>query len=471
MYSRNLLPLLAIATLISLTAAASQSYAEEETKKSKDGDTTGSVEIAIDVQKAMGVTTQQPSVLDSAQSKVINGQIESIPANTADVNAPLAGRILTLLAQKGQHVSKGDPLIVVDTPEIRQLAVESSRTIAQNRLAEEQALAKLSLAKTNFEREKTLLELKVTAQKDYQAAESLLRQSEADLKAARAQLQLSNAMLKNRLAQLGQRIQATADGRVTLYSPLSGVISDQQVTPGESVEPARLLLKIVNTSQVWALAQVYEKDIQLVRIGQKIIVRTSAYPSLAFAAVIAAIDPEVDPVTRTIGVRALINNPKGLLKPQMFATIELVGATKDPSKALYLPSDALVTSSGKNAVFIKRDSTHFQLVPITVGETKDNYVRVSSGLAANDNVVTERAYQLLAETSKSSIPSDDDEKSDGKPATKPAFPLWLTLIIGLVLIMIAFFAGKLTGRGNKVTEGESVANDAPVSTAEKHTNA
>ncbi|MFK4985386.1 hypothetical protein ACI4B7_26535, partial [Klebsiella pneumoniae] len=92
------------------------------------------------------------------------------------------------------------------------------------------------------------------------------------------------------------------------------------------------------------------------------------------------------------------------------------------------------------------------------------YVRVSSGLAANDNVLTERAYQLLAETSKSSIPSDDDEKSEGKADAKPAFPMWLGLLIGTVLIIIAFFAGKLTGRSNKAIDEKSLANDAPVGT-------
>jgi cobalt-zinc-cadmium efflux system membrane fusion protein len=433
--------------------------AEEETENKSAA--SSAVRVPADIQRAIGIKVESVRVFAPVNRKQVNGQIEAIPANTAAVNAPLAGRVLTLLAQKGQRVQKGDPLLTIDSPEIRQLAVESQRLIAQNKAAEEQAQAKVDLALRNFEREKTLLGLKIASAKDYQIAEADLKQAEAELKTTRSQTRLSSALLSNRLAQLGQSIRATAQGHITLYAPISGIVLEQLVTPGEALEAGKPLFKLINIGKVWVTAQIYEKDLEHVRLGQQIEIRTSAYPDKVFTGSIVNIDPVVDPTTRTLAVRAAIENSNFLLKPQMFVTVDLIEQTSGPA-GYFIPAEAVVPVQGKQSVFVKQGED-FVPTPVEVGETKDNLVRINSGLTGDEQIVTQRAFQLMAQGSKGAIPSDEDE-GEKKPQSKPDNILFLALG-GVILLLLGFLAGKSLGRTRKIRSDERNQPDAKTKTA------
>jgi len=412
-----------------------------EQPENADKDPFVAVEIAPDVQKAIGIKAEPVMSLVPLNRKTANGQIEAIPADTAAVNAPLAGRVLTLLAQKGQRVNKNQALAIIDSPEIRQLAIESQRLVAQNKAAEAQAQAKVDLAMRNYEREKTLFTLKISSQKDYQTAEADLKQTEAELQTAKAQTKLSGALLASRLAQLGQSIRGTAEGRVTLYAPISGIVLDQFVTPGEALEPGKPLFKLIDISNVWATAQIYEKDLLHARVGQQIEIRTPAYPGRTFQGTILNIDPVVDPATRTLAIRAAITNPGSLLKPQMFVTIDLVESRA--GRSYFVPTESVVTIQGRQSVFIK-EGDKFIPTPVEIGDTQDNLIEINSGLQLGQYVVTQRAYQLMAHGAKGAIASEEEEK-DGKAksanAAQPYSILLLTLG-GFVLFIIGFFSGK-----------------------------
>ena len=430
--------------VVLMMAAPIPSFAEETEKRD---DAFAPVRVPDDVQKAIGIKVESVRSLTPVSRKQVNGLVEAIPANTAAVNAPLSGRVLTLIAQKGQHVNKGDVLLTMDSPEIRQLAVESQRLVAQNKAADEQALAKVELARRNFEREKTLFGLKISSTKDYQTAEADLRQAEAELQTARSQTRLSAAMLTNRLDQLGQSMRATAQGRITLYAPISGIVLDQLVTPGEAVEPAKPLYKLINITKVWVTAQIYEKDLQFVRLGQKIEVHASAYPNRIFGGALINIDPVVDPTSRTLAVRATIENPDFLLKPQMFVTVDLIDKTPQ-QLGYFVPAEAIVSVQGKQSVFVKHGE-EFVPVEVEVGETKDNLVRVNIGLKGDELIVTQRAYQLMAQGAKGAIPAEEEEGEKKTTSTiKPEYILFLT-IGGVIFLLLGFLAGKKSGRTPK----------------------
>ncbi|HEY9681942.1 MAG TPA: efflux RND transporter periplasmic adaptor subunit [Oculatellaceae cyanobacterium] len=412
-----------------------------EQPENADKDPFVAVEIAPDVQKAIGIKTEPVTSLVPVNRKTANGQIEAIPADTAAVNAPLAGRVLTLLAQKGERVNKNQALAIIDSPEIRQLAIESQRLVAQNKAAETQAQAKVDLAMRNHEREKTLFTLKISSQKDYQTAEADLKQTEAELQTAKAQTKLSGALLASRLAQLGQSIEGNADGRVTLYAPISGIVLDQFVTPGEALEPGKPLFKLIDIRNVWATAQIYEKDLQHARVGQQIEIRTPAYPGRTFKGTILNIDPVVDPATRTLAIRAAIANPGSLLKPQMFATIDLVEASSESS--YFVPTESVVSIQGRQSVFIK-EGEKFIPTPVETGDTQDNLIEIKSGLQPGQRVVTQRAYQLMAQGAKAAIPSEEEEKEGKSKEANAAQPYSILLLTlgGFFLLIIGVFAGQ-----------------------------
>ncbi|MBC8121551.1 MAG: efflux RND transporter periplasmic adaptor subunit [Gemmatimonadaceae bacterium] len=436
------------------------------------------VEVPSDIQKALGlkVLVVREQVLGTGVAA--NGQIQSLPDRTAQINAPVAGRVLRLAVQSGQPVKTGQMLVVLDSPEIRQLAVEQERVRAESRAQVNAAGSRVNLAKSTYEREKELVALKISARKDFQVAEAELRQAEAELAVARSRLQLSGSALRSRLAGLGQG-RALADGSVVLTSPLSGVVTRQQVTAGEAVEPGKTLFDVVNTTQVWATAQVYEKDLGRIRIGQSIEVVTQSYPGRTFKGAIQSIDPVIDPETRTLAVRAVLDNPQGLLKPQMFATLRLVTGQGKP--VIVVPSSAVLNVDGKTLVYIQNGDDAFEAQEVVLGTTVGDSVEVKKGVQAGDKVVSERAFQLRAQDLKSrgasfggdEHGSEDGENTDQTQASEKEqagqtqvdqdrLPGWLWALGALVLAALAFVSGlQVASRRGTPLASPTVSSDSP----------
>jgi membrane fusion protein, heavy metal efflux system len=434
------------------------------------------VSVPTEVQKSMGLVVQPVAEKNLSTGFAVNGKIEAIPAKNADINAPLAGRILSLAATRGQQVNAKQTLAILDSSEIRQLAVESERSLAQARTALRQAQARLQLTESNYQREKELVALKISPRRDFEIALAERDQAKADLEAARSQIQLSNAALANRLSQLGQHgVRARADGSIKIRSPIAGIVADQQVTEGEAVEPGKVLYKIVNLSEVWATAQVYEKDLSKIRLGQTIEVVTNSYPGRTFRGRIASLDPTVDPETRTIAVRAVLKNTQGLLKPQMFAALRVVTGSQTQPVAM-IPRSAVLDVDGEKIVYVQNGEA-FLPTEVKLGQTNGDFVQVTDGLFSGDLVVTQRAFQLRAQALKGSFSAEDSASGEVKAdkadeAASPsnstgqtvpsliAPPLWAWLLGGVLLTVGGFFAGMQVakkGSPDKKAPGDGVS--------------
>lgn len=433
------------------------------------------VEVPSDIQKALGlkVSAVREQVLGTGVAA--NGRIEALPDRTAQINAPVVGRVLRLAVQSGQAVKTGQTLVVLDSPEIRQLAVEQERARVESGAQVNAARSRVNLAKSTYGREKELVALKISARKDFQVAEAELRQAEAELAVVRSRLQLSGSALRSRLAGLGQgRAQAQADGSVVLTSPLSGVVTAQQVTTGEAVEPGKTLFEVVNTTRVWATAQVYEKDLGRIRTGQGIEVVTQSYPGQTFKGAIQSIDPVLDPETRTLAVRAVLDNPQGLLKPQMFATLRLVTGQGKPIAVI--PRSAVLNVEGKTLVYLQNNEDTFEAQEVVLGATVGDSVEVKEGVRAGDRVVSARAFQLRAQGLKSqgaSFGGDEhgentdqtqaNEKQTGQTqADQDRLPGWLWALGALVLAALAFLSGlQVASRRGTPLAAPLVSPDSP----------
>lgn len=424
-------------------------------KGDQSAPTTTQVNVLPEVQRAMGL------VVGSVEEKVlnlgfaVNGRIEALPERTAEINAPVAGRVLRLTASRGQSVHRGQTLVVLDSPEIRQLAVEAQRNQVQARAALHQAQTQLQLAESTYQREKELLSLRISARKDFQVAQAERDRAGADLEAARAQVQLANASLTSRLAQLGQRgVNARADGSLTLSSPIAGIVADQQVSAAEAVEPGKVLYRVVNLAAVWATAQVYEKDLSKIRVGQPLEVVSESYPGRTFRGRISSIDPLVDPQTRTVGVRAVLPNPQALLKPEMFATLRVVTGSKT-GPVTVIPGSAVLDVEGEKLVYVQ-NGNGFVPTPVKLGQTSGDLVEIKDGVFPGDLVVTRRVFQLHAQSLKGDFAAEDSasgtvkadkalpgrgkpsELASGNPNTLPG---WFWPLGALVLTMGGFLAG------------------------------
>jgi membrane fusion protein, heavy metal efflux system len=404
------------------------------------------ITVTPDIQSAIGLKVVPAKEQNLTTGLQVNGQIEAIPGKTAEVKS-------------------GQSLAILDSSEIRTLAVETERAQAQGRTQIAQAQARLQLARSTYEREKELVQLKISPRKDFEVAEAEFRQAQTDLDAADTQLKLSSALLNNRLAQLGQRgVSARRDGSVVLASPLTGIVTDQKVTTGEAVEPGKMLFKVVSLGQVWATAQVYEKDLSQVQPGQPVEVVTQSYPGKIFKGRISSLDSTINSETRTLAVRALLDNPGGLLKPAMFATLRLTTGNR-AQPVTVIPRSAVLDIDGATVVYVQNGDA-FEPVQVTLGQSNGPWIEVKDGVFPGDKVVSERAFQLRAQALKGGTPAEKPTQANqdlGKKTDQQPFsvqvPVWWGLG-GVLLLLGAFFAGMRVAKQNNSPSPSKISNSS-----------
>jgi len=170
------------------------------------------------------------------------------------------------------------------------------------------------------------------------------------------------------------------------------VITRAQASPGDTVDPGREVFTVADLTQVWVQAEVYEKDLGRIRVGQSAFITVDTYPDHSFEGKVSYIGDALDPQTRTTRVRCEVSNHDLRLKTDMFANIEL--PTKFSKQAIAVPSAALQVVEGKNVVFIRRSQTQFEKRDVEKGVTVNQQTEIVRGLKQGEPVVTQGAFHL-----------------------------------------------------------------------------
>jgi len=152
------------------------------------------------------------------------------------------------------------------------------------------------------------------------------------------------------------------------------------------------LFEVADVSQVWVQAEVYEKDLNRIQLGQVASISVDTYPDEMFFGKVAYIGDILDPQTRTVKVRCEVGNPNRKLKLDMFAMVKL--PTKLNREALAVPSEAVQQIEGKNIVFIQKEPTKFEPRTVTAGDSVQGMTEILSGLEKGESVVTRGAFHL-----------------------------------------------------------------------------
>ncbi len=302
----------------------------------------------------------------------LNARIAYDDNRTARVFSPVAGRVINILADIGKPVAKGEGLLVLDAPDYAQAIADSSR-----------ADADLMRKREFFDRARQLYEAKGMARKDLENAEADARQAEAE--AVRAKARLSNLNGHH------------ATGQYVLLAPHAGVISERQVSAGSEVRPDALtpLFVITDPAHVWVLVDLPEQDISRVKIGQSVVAQVDAYPNETFTGKITAIAGALDPVTRRMQVRCEIDNPKLMLKPEMYARVSPIADVHDSLPRI--PNTAIVTQGLYSYVFVEHGVGVLQRRKVLLGLQGHEESYVKAGLQVGERVVSTGALLLNAE--------------------------------------------------------------------------
>lgn len=194
-----------------------------------------------------------------------------------------------------------------------------------------------------------------------------------------------------KLALVQSRTIGNPPPTITVSAPMDGVIDNRGVTVGQSVEPDTILFHVSQRSRMRVVARVYEEDLNQVKVGQKAFVKLLAYPKELLTGTVSLVGPALDPQSRTVEVWILLDNSRGLLKPNLFARADIVLGENDA--ALTVPNSAILEANGERFVFV-HEGEKFDRVDISIGAADDKYSEVQSGLVPGDEVVTQGAREI-----------------------------------------------------------------------------
>ena len=202
---------------------------------------------------------------------------------------------------------------------------------------------------------------------------------------------------------------------ITLRSPVSGVVLEKPAVQGMRFMPGEMLYKIADLSAVWLLADVFEQDIGLVRPGQIAKVRVNAYPDKTFQGRVAFVYPTVTPETRTARARIEMGNPGLLLKPAMYASVEL-SAGEGRGKRLSVPDSAVLDSGTRQIVLVRRAEGLFEPREVKLGMRGDGYVEVIEGVKEGEEIVVSANFLIDAESNLKTAIGGFGQSAQGSPA-------------------------------------------------------
>lgn len=226
-----------------------------------------------------------------------------------------------------------------------------------------------------------------------------------------------------------QRVLATGEPitSVTLYAPASGFISERKAFPNQKVTPDSDLYTITDLSRIWIIADVFESDISSIKVGDSAHVAFPSGDAPAVGAKVSYIQPQVDPMTRTLKVRLDSNNPGLRMKPEMFVNVEfsIAGATQ-----LVVPAEAVLDTGDRQTVFVDLGDGYLEPREVVVGERYGDRVAVTRGLSPGERVVSSGTFlidsesQLKAAASGMGAPQHQhgDAGTTKQPQAKPMDP-------------------------------------------------
>ncbi|MBI3698653.1 MAG: efflux RND transporter periplasmic adaptor subunit [Acidobacteria bacterium] len=323
----------------------------------------GTVQISAEKQQLIGVAYGIAEFTAGSRTIRAVGKVAFDETRIARVHTKVEGWIDQVFVDfTGKLVEKGQPLFTLYSPEM---------------LATQQEY---------------LLALRAKEVMQHSAIEGMPDYSASLLEAARKRLALWD-LSEAQFEEIARRKEPLKN--ITVYSPIAGYVTARNAFPNQKIMPDTDLYTIVDLSKVWVMADLFEYEAPLVKMGEAATVTLAYYPGKALRGWVNYIQPQVDPVTRTLKVRLELDNPENLLKPEMFADVvfQVVQASR-----LTVPSSAVLDSGRVKTVFVDHGEGRLEPVYVETGERLGDRVEILKGLKAGDRVVTSGNFLIDSES-------------------------------------------------------------------------
>lgn len=331
-------------------------YAEEEEGK-------GGITVSSTTQQLIGVQFASVRELPVARKIRTVGRVEVDESKLFTVHTKFEGWIEKLFVERtGDFVRRGTPLFQIYSPQL----VSTQ---------EELLLAKRA---TRTLETSTYSEIRESSFRTLQAARRRLRLFDISEREIR-QIESSGKVLKS----------------LTIFAPASGYVFEKMALEGMQVVPGMALYKLADLSTVWILGDLYEEDLPFVKPGQRAVATLNAYPGRKWVGKVSFVYPYLQEKTRTNQVRIQFRNPRGILKPGMYANVEI---SIPQGVRLVVPETAIVETGERQLVFVKSGKKRFEPREVVAGVSFDGKREVLQGLRAGEEVVTSANFLLDSES-------------------------------------------------------------------------
>jgi len=343
------------------------------------------VKMAAEIQKQSGVVTETAKLQKLGGTISSTGKVEVNADRIAHVSPRISGKIVTVRSTLGETVAAGQPLASLDSVELGE---------AINRYR--QSRTKLTLAQANMERIKSLVDRKIAARKDILQAETEYRTIQAEVHTDEERLSLYGVSVSEASRKSSRR------PLLPVRSPISGVITEKHAIVGELADPSKNLYTVADLSSVWVQVDINEKELSQIHKGQQAYVTVGAFPDIKFKGRITYIADLVNDATRTVKARVEIPNAGRKLKPEMFATVEIV-LPSNTAPVLSVPTDTLQDVSGRKTLFVTENGTDFEARVVETGRSVGGMIEINSGLKEGERYVVKGSFLLKSEMKKGDL--------------------------------------------------------------------
>jgi cobalt-zinc-cadmium efflux system membrane fusion protein len=299
----------------------------------------------------------------------LTGAVAYNAFRTTPVITQVGGPVTRILVVPGERVKSGQPMLEVSSPDYAQLLDSYLKSADTYRLQQKYYARAQDLYRNN-----------AIAERDLEQSESDLNQAKADFNAAEQSLKILGIKNPDDLAK------SPSSAQIPVLAPIGGEVVERLVSPGQVVQAGQTqAFTISDLSTVWVLANVYQADLEYVRNGDDVLVQTDAYPE-TFHGKISYISPALDPNTRTLQARIVVDNPGEKLKKDMYCTVMVTAGTLQ--NVLAVPNAAILRDDNNEPyVYVLSGANQFKRSDVQLGQMQDGKTQIVKGVFAGEKVV------------------------------------------------------------------------------------
>jgi len=322
--------------------------------------------------------------------RFISAPAEVTPVKNLEafVGSIIDGRVQEIFVSQGDYVKKGQILAKIMNFQIGEIKGEYLKSKAE-----------FEFAKENLQRIKSLFESNISSKKSYLLAQAEYEKAKGEFLAVREKL-VSIGITDQDIVKSGEN-ENTNLPILDIKAPISGKIIERDITVGEYIESTRNLFRIIDISKLWVDADIYEKDISKVKLGQNVDIIVKTYPDKIYNGEIIYIGDVLNSDTKTLTIRTILNNPENILKPYMFSTVRIYYG--DGKSQLTVSTSAVESSNDEKYVFVVEDANVFEKRIVVCGIESGGLTEIIAGLEEGENVVIKGSFILRSELEKSKL--------------------------------------------------------------------